>query len=334
MKRSILLHLVMAVLAVGFFSFAQAADFPEKDLSGIIQWGAGGGTDNVARAVTPLVEKYLGKQIVLQNKPGATGAVAVQWVHNQAADGYTLLYGAENPTLYKVLDISQLDYKDFEPIIILCRGIGVVTCNVNAPWKTLNDLFADAKSRPGVIKMGSTGPGGLAHVASCMMKAVDGVTFNHIVFPGDGPVSTAMMGGHIQVSTPSAMACRENIRAGRVRALAVIADEPVAGLEDVPLITKDHPQYKKFLPWGYFFGVWVKKNTPAAAREKLVAAFKKGSQEPKFQELLKNIGAVYMGISGAEAEKYIAHYQSVTTWLLHDAEATKASPAKFGIPKP
>ena len=113
-KRSILLLGVLIVYGLASVSFAQT--FPTKDLSGVIQWGAGGATDNVARAVTPLVEKHLGKQVVLQNKPGATGAVAVQWVHNQPSDGYTLLYGAENPLLYRVLDISQLEYKDFYPV--------------------------------------------------------------------------------------------------------------------------------------------------------------------------------------------------------------------------
>ena len=156
-KRWIPLLTVLLVLGVASLSFAQG--FPTKDLSGVIQWGAGGATDNVARAVTPLVEKHLGKQIVLQNKPGATGAVAVQWVHNQPSDGYTLLYGAENPLLYRVLDISQLEYKDFYPVTIIARNVGVVLCGVNQPWKTIRELFEDAKKNPGQIKMGSTGPG-------------------------------------------------------------------------------------------------------------------------------------------------------------------------------
>lgn len=87
-------------------SLGLAQDFPAKDLSGIIMWGAGGATDNVARALTPLAEKYLGKQVVLQNKPGATGAIATQWVHSQPADGYSFLWGAENPQLYRVLALE------------------------------------------------------------------------------------------------------------------------------------------------------------------------------------------------------------------------------------
>lgn len=327
--------IMLAVLiSLSLVSFSRAADYPTKDLSGIIMWGAGGATDNVARSITPSVENHLGKKIVLQNKPGATGAVSVQWVTNQPSDGYTLLYGAENPQLYKVLDISQLDYKDFHAINIIGRGVGVVACNKDAPWNTMEELFADARKNPGQIKMGSTGPGGLPHVAASMFKATDGVTFNHIVFGGEGPSTTAMLGGHVQFSTIGVTACREHLRAGRIRALAVISEEPVPGLEQVPPITRSHSKYRKYLPWGPFYGVWVKRDVPAEAKRTLAAAFKKGAEDPKFQAFLKDFGTVYMGISGDEADKFLVHYQNVTTWLLHDAGATKVSPEKFGFPRP
>ncbi len=125
MRKMKWLYGIVALLTVCFLTSAQAADFPTKDISGIIQWGAGGATDNVSRATTPYVENALGKQIVLQNKPGATGAVGLMQVYNQPADGYTLLYGAENPTLYKVLDISQIDYDAFYPVMLIARNVGV-----------------------------------------------------------------------------------------------------------------------------------------------------------------------------------------------------------------
>jgi tripartite-type tricarboxylate transporter receptor subunit TctC len=327
---------VLLLVGLVFFSFSmvQAAEFPAKDLSGVIQWGAGGATDNVARATTPYVEKVLGKQIILQNKPGATGAVAVQWVYNQPSDGYTLLYGAENPQLYRVLDISQLEYKDFYAINIIARNVGVIICNVDQPWKTVSELFADAKKNPGQIKMGSTGPGGLPHVTAAMFNAINGVTFNHIVYPGEGPSTTAMLGGHVQFTTVGMAAGREHIRAGRVRALGLVSDTKIEGLEDVPLITSASPDYKKFLPWGPFYGVFVKKDTSDAVKKVLVSAFAKGLSDPKCQEFIKNFGSIFMGISGAEADTFLSKWQSTTTWLLQDAGATKFSPEKFGIPKP
>jgi len=334
MRKMKWLYGIVALLTVCFLATAQAADFPTKDISGIIQWGAGGATDNVSRATTPYVEKALGKQIVLQNKPGATGAVGLMQVYNQPADGYTLLYGAENPCIYKVLDISQIDYDAFYPVMLIARNVGVVVVNNDQPWKTLDELFADAKKNPGQVKMGSTGPGGLPHVVASMMKATSGVTFNQIVFPGEGPVTTALLGGHVQWSTMGRAACSEHIRAGRMRALAVVSEVPIEGLENVPLITATSKDYKKFLPWGPFYGVFVKKEVPDAAKKVLVDAFKKGLADPQAQGFIKNFGSIYMGISGAEAEKFLKQWQSTTSWLLQDAGATKVSPEKFGIPKP
>ena len=334
MRKMKWMYGIVALLTICFLTSAQAADFPTKDFSGIIQWGAGGATDNVSRATTPYVEKVLGKQIVLQNKPGATGAVGLMQVYNQPADGYTLLYGAENPTLYKVLDISQIDYDAFYPVLLIARNVGVIVCNNDQPWKTLGDLFADAKKNPGQLKMGSTGPGGLPHVVSSMLKATSGVTFNHIVYQGEGPLTTAILGGHIQWTTMGMAAVREHLRAGRVRPLAIVSDTPVPGLEEVPLITATSADYKKFLPWGPFYGVFVKKEAPDAVKKALVDAFQKGLKDPKAQEFIANFGSIYMGISGAEAEKFLKQWQSTTTCLLQDAGATKFSPDKFGIPKP
>jgi tripartite-type tricarboxylate transporter receptor subunit TctC len=167
-----------------------------------------------------------------------------------------------------------------------------------------------------------------------MLKATSGVNFNHIVYQGEGPLTTAILGGHIQWTTMGMAAVREHLRAGRVRALAVVSDTPVPTLENVPLITATSADYKKFLPWGPFYGVFVKKETPDAVKKALVDAFQKGLKDPKAQEFIANFGSVYMGISGAEAEKFLKQWQSTTTWLLQDAGATKFSPEKFGIPKP
>lgn len=335
MTRLRKMYLLAAALVFCVFSVAQATDYPAKDISGTIQWGAGGTTDIISRAVTPGVEKLLGKKIVLMNRPGATGAIATQYVHSQPADGYNILYGAENPQIYKVLDIAPLDYTtNFYPVNILARGVPIIVCNNDQPWKTIKELLDDAKKNPGKIKMGTTGTGGVPHVVGNMIKTVDKITFNQIPFDGDGPGVTALLGGHTQFTIATLTAVREHVRAGRLRPLAIVSDKPVAGLEAVPLITSYNKDYGKYLPWGPFFGVFVKKEVPDDVKKKLVDVYLKGSQDPQFLTLIKDLGGIPMGISEAEAEKFIRHWQSVTSWLLHEAEATKASPEKFGIPKP
>lgn len=331
MKRKLFVFLV---LAVGLYGSAVAAGFPEKDLQGVIMWGAGGATDNVARALTPNVEPFLGKNLVLLNKPGGTGAISTQYVYTRPSDGYTLLYGAENPQLHGVLKLSKLDYKDFYPVNILARGVGVIVANNDTPWKSFKELIDDATKRPGQIKMGSTGPGGLPFTVGAMIQAVTGFDVIRVPFDGEGPGVTALMGGHVDIMPAGLTAVREHIRAGRVRPLAVVSNKPVPGLEELPLITQDFPDFNKYLPWGPFYGVWCKRDVPEDARNKLVEAFQKGASEAKFQSFIADFGAVMMNISGEEADAFLKKWQSVSTWLLHDAGSTKVSPEELGIAKP
>lgn len=332
MKRFVLL---LVVMLCGFtLVSAHAADFPKKDLQGVIMWGAGGATDNVARAITPLVEPHLDKQIVLINKPGGTGAISTQYVYSNPSDGYTLLFGAENPQVHRILELSKMDYKDFYPVNILGRGVGVVVANVDTPWKTFKDLVEDAQKRPGEIKMASTGPGGLPYTVGAMTKSIADLEVTYVPYKGEGPGVTALLGGHVDFIPAGITAVREHIRAGRVKALAVISNEPVPGLEDIPLVTQDFPEFEKYLPWGPFYGVWVKKDVPDDAKKALVEAFQKGAADPKFQAFLKDFGTVSMNISGDEADVFLKKWQSVTNWMYEYAGAAKVSPETLGIPKP
>lgn len=322
----------LAVLAAG--TAGHAADYPAKDLQGIIMWGAGGATDTVARAVTPLVEEALGKQIVLVNKSGGSGAISTAFVDGRPSDGYTLLYGAENPQLHKVLELSQLDYADFYPVNVLARGVAVIIANNDKPWKTLKDLVIDVKKSPGKIKMGSTGPGGLPHVVGALMKTVIDFPVTAVPFDGEGPGITALLGGHVDFMPAGLSAAAEHIKAGRVKVLAVVNNDELASLPGVPPISKDFKGFAKYLPWGPFYGVFVKRDVPDAAKAKLTAALKTAAGNPKFVEMMEGRGNIMMNLAGDEADAFLKSWQSTTAWVLHDANATKASPEKFGIPKP
>lgn len=334
MKKKTLSVLIVA-LAVGLSSFAQAAsDYPKKDIQGTICWGAGGETDRFSRALTPLAEKHLGASVVLNNKPGGSGAIGMQYVYMQPADGYNLLYAAENPQLYGVLDIAPLDYKQFYPIQIMDRAIPVIVAGKDTPWNTFEDLVKDAKSRPGKIKMGTTGAGGLPDTISAMMSAVTGIEMLPVPFDGTGPGITALLGGHIDVFPTTISGSIEHYRAGRLKILTVLTNEPVKGYEELPLVVKEYPGFDKYLPWGSFHGVFCKKDVPDDIKAKLVDAFHKAAQDPSFVKFVENAGAFQMDLAGEEAIKFLDRWQSVTTWLLHGTGATKKSPEEFGIPKP
>lgn len=309
------------------------SSFPERAINGTIMWGEGGATDNVARGLAPLVERHLGGSIVLTNRTGATGAIATQYVYDQPADGYNILMGAENPNLYGVLDISNLSFDDFYPVNILGRGVAVIVVPADSEFDTLEDVIEYAQANPNKLNVGSTGPGGIVHVVSSMLSAELDTQFNMIPYDGEGPALTALLGGHVDMTISGIVAAADYQEAGAVKVLAVVNDEPISQMPDVPPLSDIYPQFDKYLPWGPFYGVWVKKDTPDDIKEILVDAFAKGQQESEFQLLLERVGAVSMNIHGDEAVEFYKQWQSVTTWILHDSGETVVSPEDLGIPR-
>lgn len=324
--------------ALGAFALSAtmaAAEYPEKEIQGIIQWGAGGSTDTVMRSVTPHAEEVLGGKVVMQNITGGVGAIALNQVANAPADGYTLLMGAENPLLYKVMGLGDKDYGDFIPINILARGTAVLVANPDAPFDDYAGMIEYIRANPGELRVGSTGPGGLPSVVTAMIGAVEGeLDVITVPYDGDGPALTALQGGAIDVMPAVLGASIEFIRAGTMKPLAIVAEEPSEKLPEVPAITSFNEGYDQYLPWGPFFGVFVPNGTPDDAVAKLTEAYAAGAQNADFTKLMDDRGFTLMNISGQEAQDFLNNWQQVTTWLLQDADLTKSSPEEFGIARP
>ena len=313
---------------------ALAADYPAKEIQGIIQWGAGGSTDTVMRAVTPHAAEALGGTIVMQNKTGGVGAIALRHVQTQKADGYTLLMGAENPQMYKVLGLGTDDYTDMIPISVLARGVPIFVANNDAPYDTMAEFVAYAKENPGEVRVGSTGPGGLTSIVLAMLTAQEDVELTHVPYDGDGPALTALQGGAIDVMPAVLGAAIEGVKAGRMKAIGLLDSQPNALLPGVVPITEEIPGFADYLPWGPFFGVFVKKGTPDDVVARLQAAYAEGAKTPDFVKLMEERGFIIMGISGDEAMDFLEDYRSTSSWLVHDAGFSKKSPEEFGIPRP
>jgi len=323
-----------AVAALGLAAAPALAEYPEKDLQGIIQWGAGGSTDTVMRAVTPHAEKVLGEDVVLTNKTGGVGAIAVKYVMTQPADGYTLLMGAENPQLYKVMGLADIDYSDFIPITVLARGVPLIVARNDAPFDTFKEFVEYAQAHPGEVKVGSTGPGGLPSVITAMLSTQVELPVTAVPYDGDGPALTALQGGAIDVMPAVLGAAIEHVKAGRMKVLTLVDVAPNPALPDVAPITEDYPGFSAYLPWGPFFGVFVTKGTPDDAVAKLQNAFSESAEQDDFKSLMDARGFQLMNISGQEAEDFLKKWQSVTSWIVWDAGVAKKSPEEFGIPKP
>ncbi len=311
-----------------------AKEFPEREMLGVVMWGAGGATDTVARAINPAAEEALGKPIVVLNKSGGAGAISTAYVNAAPADGYTFLYGAENPQLHPVMGVADLDYSKFTPINILGRGVAVVVVPADSKYQTMAELMADIAANPGAVLMGSTGPGGLPSTIGALIANSAPFEVTAIPFDGEGPGLTAMLGGEVDFMPTGISAAAEQVKAGNMRALAVVKTEPVDTLPEAPAITDAIPEMANFLPWGPFYGVFVREDTSDDVVETLTAAFTTAAKNETFTTLMANRGNIVMNMSGDEAKDFLVKWQQVTAWALQDTGAAKVSPADLGIPRP
>ena len=328
-------QLISAAALALFTSIAPAqTSYPERDVSAVIQWGAGGPTDLVMRAYTPYAEEALGKKIILQNRPGATGAIGANFVMQQPADGYTLLMGAEPQSLFRVMGLAQFDYAQFYPINIaaVANTILLVTNN-NKPWNTTQELLDHVKANPNKVKQYIAGQGTVPFTVNAMVNSLTKFDTIKVPFDGDGPAIVALQGGHIDIGFMASGSAIEHIKAGRLKALGVLSDQAYQGIAPMTEVSalKALPKY---LPWGSWYGVFVRKDTPEPVKAKLVAAFNKAGDNPQFRQLMESRGTTMLNISGAEAQAFINRFQSTTAWLYQDAGVAKVNPADLGIAKP
>ena len=339
MKRKIIVA-VLLIISIGVAAHeaydavrSMKAEYPDNDISGYIAWGAGGATDTISRTICVLAEKELGTHIVLQNKTGASGGICTEFVNRQKADGYSLLFNAENPPLYQVMNISNVSYDQYYPVLLFGSQTPVIIVPVDSPYQSVTDLIADAKARPGEISIGITGAGGLPFNVAAMLKSTSGVEFNQVPYNGDADISTAIMGHHVDVSVANYSTVAELAHAGRVRILTVMANEPLSAEPEVEAIGKVLPEYQQYFPWGAFFGVFVSNNCSDKVKQTLTDAFTAAYNSDSFQSYLKENYINPMGLSGDDARAYITRWQSISAWLLQDSGAAAVSPAELGIPR-
>lgn len=308
------------VLAAAACSFAA---YPDKNITCVIQWGAGGGTDSLMRPLCSLAEKNIGVSMVMQNMTGGTGSIATQYVYDKKPDGYTLLLGAENPALYGALKISKLTYSDFEPVFLIGDETVGIIVNKDSKYKTFTELINDAKSKPGKLKISTTGAGGLPWEVGAFITQVTGAKFSQIPYDSDASARTAVMSGECDFTVCKVQSGIEAYKAGQIKFLTMMSKTRVEVMPKVPLVTREYPAFEKYLPWGPFYGVFVKKGASPEVIKKLSASYEKAFKEDSYRKVLKNFNINALGYSGDQAKKYIAKWQANTVKALKNSGAIK-----------
>lgn len=316
MKKLLALILVI-ILAVSAFG----ADYPTKNVTGVVLWGAGGTTDSLIRPLSAVAEQYLGRSIIIQNMTGGAGSIATQYVFDAPADGYTLLMGAENPALYDVLGLSDVTYDQFDCVYLIGdEAVGIIV-GKDSKYKSFTEIVEAAKKSPGTVKYAMTGKGGLPWVVGAFMADVTGAEFNMIPYESDSASKTAVVNGECDFTACLLLQGLEEYKAGDVNFLCVLGTKPARAIPQIPLIVAEYPAFEKYLPWGAFYGVFAKKGTSQEIISTLADAFVKAGPNESYQKVLENFDVNFMGYTGEKAAEYIS------SWRKNTVEALRSSGA-------
>jgi tripartite-type tricarboxylate transporter receptor subunit TctC len=269
---------------------ATAQDYPNRMITLVVPYAAGGGNDVMARTVADKMSKTLGQQIVIENRAGAGGSTATRMVAKAAPDGYTLVIGgtgtlAVNPTLYK--DVGYDPRKDFAPVGLIGTSALVVLVNPSLPAHSIRDLIDLAKKQPGKLSYASAGVGSGIHLGTVLFELMADVKFTHVPYRGSGPALTDLIGGHVSIYFSSLPPALGLVREGKVRALAVTGARRSDVFSDLPTVAEAGlPGYESVL----HYGIVAPVGTPPAIVAKLNAALRDAVNAPDTKERMAKDG--------------------------------------------
>jgi tripartite-type tricarboxylate transporter receptor subunit TctC len=294
-RRTLLGSLVALVLSA-VAGVAQAA-WPDRPVTLIVPWGAGGGTDATARIIAALLEKDLGQPINVVNRTGGSGVVGHQAISAAPPDGYTIGLITVEISMMHWQGLTELSGASYTPIGLVNMDPAGLQVRADAPYKNANELVAAIKANPGKFKASGTGQGGIWHLAIAgMLKdlKVDPAAAPWVPSNGAAPGLQDLVAGGVEVVPCSLPEARSLIDAGKVKSLAVMSDAPAALYPNVPTLKAATGSDWKLGAWR---GIAAPKNIPAEAREKLVAAVKKVAVSKEYIEFMgsRGFGVTYQG---------------------------------------
>jgi len=279
MLRKVIIGLFLAFVL--FMSVPlQAAEFPTKEVQIIIPWAAGGATDLIFRALAATTGKYLGKAVVVINRPGGGGAVGYTEGAQARPDGYILTSAVTPLTILPHQVTTAFTHKSFDAIINVVSDPSMFLVKSDSQWKSLKEFLDYAKKNPDMITVGNSGAGGGVHLVALAFEKAAGVKFNHIPFSGGGPSITALLGGHIHAVSVSPPEGIEHVKAGKLKIIALFAEKRFEMFPDVPTVKEQGINFVM----GMWRGLIAPKGTPPDVIKKLHDAFKQGMDDPVFKK--------------------------------------------------
>jgi tripartite-type tricarboxylate transporter receptor subunit TctC len=297
MMRTASCLLALACLAQA--AFAQPPAYPARPARVLVGFTPGGGVDINARLAASKLSEYLGQQFVVENRPGAGTNIANEAVAKAAPDGYTLLFNspavAINMSLYKNPLYDAL--RDLVAVSVFSESTNILVVPASLPAKSVKELVALAKEKPGALNYSSAGAGSTQHLAGELFKLRTGTSIVHVPYKGSAPSLTALIAGDVQLSFINPVAIGQHVKSGRLRALAVAGAKRTTFLPDVPTMKEAGVEGVEVPLW---FGLLAPAGTPNDVVQALAAAVKKGAHSPDMEKKLLEQGAEPVGSTPEE----------------------------------
>jgi tripartite-type tricarboxylate transporter receptor subunit TctC len=284
---------------------ASAQDFPTRVIRVVVPFPPGGTSDIVARLVAQAASEGLGQQVVIENKPGAAGNIGTETVARAAPDGYTLVQCtigtcAVNVGLYKALPYDLA--RDFTPVIMTGAVSNLLTVNPSVPARTVAELIALAKKRPGDLNYASSGSGASNHLAPELMKTMAGIDIVHVPYRGSGPAINDLLAGQVQIFFDNTPSILPHVKSGAVQALASTGAQRDPATPDLPTMAEAGLPAFEIAPW---FGFLAPARTPQAVVDRLNAEFNAALAKPELKARFADLGVTPQGGTPARFGEHI-----------------------------
>jgi tripartite-type tricarboxylate transporter receptor subunit TctC len=323
MMKGVLIAGLAALLILGVsIGDGQAQKFPDRPMTIICPWGAGGGTDAVARMLGVLMEKDLGQPVNIVNRTGGSGAVGHTAGATAAADGYTMTITTVEITMMHWMGLAQLTYKDIRGVALVNIDPAGVNVKIDAPWKNLKELLDYAKANPGKLKASGTGKGGIWDLSRAGMLKTAGIPVDAIPWvPSNGaaPGLQEMLAGGVHVVPCSLPEAYSLIEAKKVKALAIMADQRAELFPEVPTLKELGINWAM----GAWRGITVPKGTPSDVVAVLEKSIEKAMGNDMFKKFMKDKGYGILWKRSAEFDKFLAEEDEIKGKIMKEAGLTK-----------
>lgn len=333
--KKICIIMFVTLFIISFFVGNVSAKYPERTITNILVWAAGGGTDTCNRVVMAEMSKILGVNINVVNTTGGVGgSVGMNAAYSKPADGYTLCGLSESCVTAGVQGGFDKRMNVWEYFII-GGSPDVVSVTPDTPYQTLEDLIEAGKTNPGQIRAGASASGSIHHLNLLALMNGTGAEFNFIPYTGSAPAQNAAMTGEVSMVVTSVAEQAQLIRGGKLRPLAVLIPESfnLAG-QVLPSAFDYYPTLSEYLPISQAIGFAIRADAPEEVKQVLRDAFKKALETETFKKWAEDNYYVVSGATGQEGVEIFNKLESLFAWTLWELGAAKVNPEELGIPKP